>query len=986
MHNCVFIFIQMHLNNARYTVYSMNIILDCETTGLPEYTSTRRIPSYKQLSKYDKCRIVSISWIVTQKDEVVQQAYYLIKPDGFVVTSESQAIHGISHQEACDKGVPLAVMVSELKTCLEDCVNIVAHNIEFDIHVIKSELYRYNYMDLLDLIENKHLICTMKKGKEVMKTRKYPKLGELYKYLYNEEIQNAHNAQYDTLYCYRCYNKMYPSEDNVFFFGNKKVQLTAEQCRVVYEDANKNILTIACAGSGKTTTTLCRIKHLIKCGVDEQSIMLTTFTRDAANDMKNKLFDILGYKANICCGTIDSIAKMYCERFGEEVHLKHVGEYGFMFLDMIRKNPSLIAKYKYLFVDEFQDINDVQFNIIKCFYDNGCFIFAVGDDAQNIYSFRGSKIDYILNYCSLFGNSIMYKLTHNFRSSPQIINIANAIIEKNVNQIPKQMIPGVHNDGPKPHLEYFDNYPAQNNTILALIQQFVYEEDIPEDEIAVLSPVNQSLYHIEELLTKHNIKNVYLDGKSDVRTTKKPGHVCLSTIHKSKGLEWDKVIVINANDDIIPKMKNEKNIEEDRRLFYVGATRAKKELRIYYTKGFNDSRFVTRFLSELDRGLFTYENMQEYYFQGRSDTNVCDLDMSVTKLIENLGGEDFITLKSLGIIPKLDPSSIRKEKIYESFSYKPFIEKDDLYSDFGIFVEKFITREVARFVNKPMLCKDRHVCQCLANVKLEPKLYEIYNQYKHNFKTNMIDCEPFLENMMYSSSAIKELLQRNSKFVNPAHMQHILQILGQIYANAKKYGLAPHEIPVFNFRFLPDGFEEKMYCYFMQFKDLSHSYQDVLEHIWNISKCKKIVTDYRRRLLYKNVPWQDFCDYDPMFINIHTNLMNFLDKKGLTSKEVECEKKLRIEEGMYGESDLRIGDLIIDYKTSINDDIDMKWLVQLLCYKVLNDFNKRTISKIAILNPLRGWYSEVDVSEWNKHHELVSFLLNKREEKLANMK
>lgn len=965
----------------------MDICLDCETTGLPIYSGgTRRtFPKYTDLSKYDTSRLVSISWIVSQNGTLVQQAYYVIKPDDFLVTPESTAIHGISHEEAVKTGTSITNVFNELKKAILQCKNIVAHNIEFDINIIRSELCRYDYNDVIDQINKIHHICTMKKGRELMKMKRFPKLGALYKHLYDEDMVNAHNAMYDTYYCHKCYVKMFPADENIFFFGSKEVNLTDEQKAIVFEDQDKNILAIASAGSGKTTTTLCRIKHLINQGVPEDSILLTTFTRDASNDMKNKLFDIMGYKPNITCGTIDSIAKMYCERLCKDDSLKHVSEYGYNFFTLIEQDPSIIRKFKYMFVDEFQDINDIQFKIIKAFYTNGAKIFAVGDDAQNIYTFRGSNITYILNFANFFENSVMHKLTLNFRSTRQIIHLANAIIEANHNQIPKTMVSGTDKDGDIPVVQYFDHQSMQNAHIVERITQLI-EDGVPEDEIAILSPVNQSLYVIEELMTKRGIKNVYLDGKSDVRTTKKPGHVCMCTIHKAKGLEWDVVFFINVSDDIIPKMKYPKNIEEDRRLFYVSVTRARKDLYMYYSKGAGDSKYVSRYIGDVDKKMIRCVNMMPNYFTGQSDSSVCEIDMSVTKLVELLDGEDYIKLKAQGVIPSVETSI--KTKLYESYSYKPFIEKDDLYSDFGIFMEKFITREIGLMLQQNKLLADRHVCQCLANLKLEPQQFEIYNQYKHNFKKNLKDTEPFIENLPYTSSAVREVLQRNGKFINQAHMSTIVTILQMMNKNAKKFGISITEVPVFNCKFLPDGFEDRMKLHFASFKDVSKDYKEALKDIWSVSKCKKIVMEYRRRLLYKQVPWDEFTSYEPLFENIHTKLMQFIESKmpdDASERSVECEEKLHIEEGMFGELDLRIGDTVIDYKTSVNDDMTMSWLLQLLCYKVLCDFNQKKIKKIGILNPLKGWYIDMDVSGWDKHHELVSYLMEKRSQKLAAM-
>lgn len=305
-----------------------------------------------------------------------------------------------------------------------------------------SEFYRAGMHDELAEMREKKQVCTMRKGKELMGIKKFPKLAELYKHLYNEDITNAHDAQYDTLYCYKCFDKMFPQEDDLFYFGDKEVRLTAEQKAVVYEATDKNMLVIACAGSGKSSTMLCRIKHLIDKGAPESSIIMMTFTRDAANDMRDKLHNIMGYKPDIKIGTIDSIAKYYTENHitSATAALKHVSEYGHYFLSYLQTcSPKFFERFQYLFVDEFQDINDTQYNIIQCFVKNGIRLFAVGDDAQNIYSFRGSSVEYILNFAGLFGNIAIHKLSRNFRCSEEIVNLANASIEKNVNQIPKVM-------------------------------------------------------------------------------------------------------------------------------------------------------------------------------------------------------------------------------------------------------------------------------------------------------------------------------------------------------------------------------------------------------------------------------------------------------------------------------------------------------------------------------------------------------------------
>lgn len=958
----------------------MEFFFDTETTGFPE-RSGNRLPPPKSLDKYDSARIVSISWIVTRQQRVVSQAYYVVRPDGFVVPPESTAIHGITHEEAMSTGCPIATVFDTLKEALDGVATMVAHNIDFDIRVLTSELIRAGREDLVSLVDGMHHVCTMKKGREVTKKRAYPKLADLYRALYGEEMEGAHNAQYDTYYCFKCYTKMFPLDRSLFFFGNRPVNLTEAQRAIVYEEADKNLLVVACAGSGKTLTMICRIKHLIETGVPEESIMLTTFTRDAASDMKNKLFDIMGYTPAVTVGTIDSISRRFSNSETRN-QLKNVDEHSHEFLKAITATPTLISKYRYLFVDEFQDINDVQYQIIRAFYSNGCRIFAVGDDAQNIYTFRGSKIEFILGFEAAFDNSRRMFLTENFRSTRQVIDLANACIEKNENSIPKRMAPGTDVEGPLPSVHYWPTAAAQNAFIVDQIVAHI-AAGVPEHEIVVLSPINQPLFMIEELLTKKGVKNVYLDGKGDVKTSKRPWHVCLCTIHKSKGLEWEHVYMIGLSDEIIPKTKTPALIDESRRLFYVGITRARATLFLCYSVMVSKQPFVTRFVSELDRSLYTTHSMDDRCF-GLSDMEFIPKELSVTKLIDNLDGGDYIRLRELGIIPTLEKKDFRRSKIYESFGYTKAVDYNDLYSDFGIFIEKLIKRDLAVTLGNGDLCSDKHSLMCLANIKLDQAQYNVYMQYRNNFKENLRRIRPLLIDVHGNKYKIKSSLEQNSKHIQEAHLPTLLQVLMQVRQRAEYFGIEPHQVPIFSKSFLPPGFEKTMERALRSYRATSDATTE--EHIkdtWEIAKCKKIVTEYRRRLLYKEFGWDDLGEYAPLYANIRTHLMDFFLARITDPAKVATEEEFEVKEGMHGELDLRIGDTIIDYKTSINDDISMQWLLQLLCYKVLADHNGHHISRIGILNSLRGWYGEVDVSSWDRHHDLVDYLLKRREEKMG---
>ena len=184
-----------------------SFIFDTETSGLP---TGGRFPSYKDNEAYSTCRIVSICWIVLNTDlEEEECKYFLIKPDGFVIPQSAINIHGITNEEASTNGVPVESIVDDLISSLESCDNLVGHNISFDFGVLLNEMYRLNMHDVISRLFSMERICTMKRGKEVMNIKKWPKLTALYEFLTEKEMIGAHNAQADTEACSVCYRIMY---------------------------------------------------------------------------------------------------------------------------------------------------------------------------------------------------------------------------------------------------------------------------------------------------------------------------------------------------------------------------------------------------------------------------------------------------------------------------------------------------------------------------------------------------------------------------------------------------------------------------------------------------------------------------------------------------------------------------------------------------------------------------------------------------------
>lgn len=187
----------------------MHFVFDLETTGLPAKKERGGFYPFRMTSKYNTARIVSVSWIVlNSKLEEKHKMYYVIKPEGFDIPESSSKIHGITHKEAVKTGKPMHTVLKELETHLTMCDTMVAHNINFDMNILLSELYRQHQAQCIDHVFKMKRYCTMLHGQKHMQVKKFPKLSELYHYITGDDISNAHNALYDTEHCAMCYKAL----------------------------------------------------------------------------------------------------------------------------------------------------------------------------------------------------------------------------------------------------------------------------------------------------------------------------------------------------------------------------------------------------------------------------------------------------------------------------------------------------------------------------------------------------------------------------------------------------------------------------------------------------------------------------------------------------------------------------------------------------------------------------------------------------------
>ena len=201
--------------------------------------------------------------------------------------------------------------------------------------------------------------------------------------------------------------------------------------------------------------------------------------------------------------------------------------------------------YPYLLVDEFQDIAPVDFRLISLLSEN---LFAVGDDDQAIYGFRGGDSE-IMQKFTARRDVVKYEITRNYRSTATIVEHARALIERNGQRIRKNL--RAHN----PFQQDIKIVGTTPETIETLLRR----ELRSTQDTAVLARTNYETDQLQEMLARC------------------ANPVEVTTIHKAKGREWEKVILVhNTLARRFPR--RDTNLAEERRVFYVAMTRAKTEL------------------------------------------------------------------------------------------------------------------------------------------------------------------------------------------------------------------------------------------------------------------------------------------------------------------------------------------------------------------------------------------------------------------------
>lgn len=267
------------------------------------------------------------------------------------------------------------------------------------------------------------------------------------------------------------------------------------------------------------------------------------------------------------------------------------------FNDLISRSTSLFqnhtdiankykSKYQYILVDEFQDVNNLQVELIKLLLTEQTQLFCVGDDWQSIYGFRGSNVSYIIDFENHFPKAKVVKLNLNYRSTQNIVGASNEVIRHNKFKVEKE----IHASKQSEHkiVVYAGNNEEENiQFCLSKVNEF-FEEGLTSEDVLFLYRRSKMYSPYFFRFKKENIR---VQGK---------------TIHAAKGLEAKVVFILGLKEgyggfpdiwledrifQVVKKANHDLLMEEERRLFYVAITRAKDKLFLITEKG-NESSFL----------------------------------------------------------------------------------------------------------------------------------------------------------------------------------------------------------------------------------------------------------------------------------------------------------------------------------------------------------------------------------------------------------
>ena len=627
-------------------------------------------------------------------------------------------------------------------------------------------------------------------------------------------------------------------------FSHGSVQLNDEQYRVVTSHSSENQRILASAGSGKTTTITARIAYLVEeYNIDPSRIMLVSFSRAAAEEMIHRVHRLIG-PVKMYAGTFHALSAEILRDMAPYMIADQpfIDELPYRLVKWLETDTAKkwVKRFRTIIVDEFQDCNDIQWQLLKGFYHPWATMTIVGDDAQNIYTWRGSSVDFILKFHEKIPRVKDYQLCRNYRSTEAIVTIANSVM-RFIPTLPfKEKMIANARSGRKPEVHFFFRSTDECDWIVNSIEKMT--ERFPSFTFAVLSRYNSDLFKIEERLHHKQISyKLHAQHKNDNNIIEHK--ITLATIHASKGLEWDIVFFMNLHDDIFPSRKGDEDIICERRLFYVGITRAKRGLYMTYSR---HERSLSRFVREIPRPFLTFHNVTSFKL---STTESAVSMMSIDDMLHGFDGGDWSDLRTEGYVPQI--VNPKTEAIYpfgQIFIVPDWVKQHDVRETWFEMLRLMTVRECAIHRNSIKELCTPEINEALLTLRIYREDIEFWEQYEAELEHIV---HKFMKHTQQMPALDYDTLERYVKAKMP-HLEwsmqdtsHALVIISKIRGQLRPLRHGGFDLNEFSFgvvrNSVPTELRPEVLASWHNMLNPALKTHNILGDIWRIAAIKSII-------------------------------------------------------------------------------------------------------------------------------------------------
>ena len=581
---------------------------------------------------------------------------------------------------------------------------------------------------------------------------------------------------------------------------------TKEQSKYIDYIGNKNTKLLACAGSGKTRCIIARISNLIeKKTYRPDEILMLTFSRFTRDDFLKKIKSYGGINIlEDSIKTIDSFAKLIIDPTGTvDVLLLSYRLMKYLSQESIKNlnNNDVLNKIKIVFIDEAQDLNEIQYNIF-CYMSSklNININMIGDPNQNIYQFRNSSDKYLTEF-----KGEVFKLTKNFRSHNSVVKFSKHL--RPFDDFNVKCAKGSNNC--KPYLLFYKDEKILENRIIQILNSAI-NDGLELSDFAILAPTrgrmrgggtSNGLCFISNILYKSKIKfkqfyEESVDGVSGncIKYEPKKGHVNILTYMGSKGLEWKYVILIDADACLINKRYFDKEKHNnDRYLLYVACSRAIDNMYIFsklYVNSNGPNFKINPWFSKIPSKLYHIDEMYKEHFRF-SELKFCDFmekETNLSKIIDNI---DCKLLDDLSIMLDFD----NRVCTYNNNLYTK--DYTSIENTSSLFLGKFVTNLFIALYNIKMNRKHKTFPEIESilgtNIVtgLSNSAINWYYKHRNNMTWDKFNSDnsipPYIKNNIYFHFDKKQEFKSHIVVINGYYQWYILDKVDWIRKIYQKY-------------------------------------------------------------------------------------------------------------------------------------------------------------------------------------------------------